>query len=405
MSLSIRELNQSFQEKLIEVRDEPEFSRSFDKLKFAVDNDGLPIVKLAAGNVPLDYDLWEGLRNPATVGLHPAGIPEIWEFYANRRKRKVDDAGRPTIFQVPLSFDYAMDNYSRAVIISVMLPFSEQLIDGYVSEVINKKKGSSHTYARMYEDINKILDKTINRVSIDMVIDDKEAMVLPMTGDNVDALSTEALPQTRQGVSHGPNKGGNYPQKSIAVLFGLGQFGISRIIFRDEIIDGKVRRFTGPIRSIVIFDRKEVVTGGTDGIIFPAPAWRGFLTRLFDFTDTDPEINKFRFCSFQPLNDKGCNKCVEYCPSGAQPSSTPLPSGEYSEQVSRQQHRFWEGKLQFDFGKCCDERGQMLGLLPEWSCARCVTVCADQGIRRKLAAQSYYQKMKELTSEAAPVLL
>ncbi len=399
MDLSRNGLTQSFINSVAEVKDEPEFSRSADRLKFAIDEEGHASIKIAIGNMPLDYDLWEGLRNPATVGLYPAGLPEIWEFYANRRKKKVDETGRPTIFQMPQSFDYAQNNYSRAVIISVMLPFSESIIEDYVSQVIDKKKGSSHTFARMYEDINKILDKTVSRVATDMIIDDAEAIVLPMTGDIVNALSSEAIPQTKQGISHGPSKGGNYPQKSIAALLGLGQFGISRIIFRDEIVDGKVQRYTGPIRSMVLFDKNKVITDGSEDVIFPTGAWRSFLTRLFDFTDTDPEINKYRFCSHIPLNDNGCNKCVDCCPSGAQPNSTPLGTGEYSDQVNRQTYRFWNDKLQFDFGKCCDERGQMLSLLPEWSCARCVTICTNQGIKRKFAAQNYNNKMKELTSK------
>ncbi|MFC2038737.1 hypothetical protein ACFLUG_03090 [Chloroflexota bacterium] len=389
----------------MEVRDEPEFARASDRLKYATDKDGNPLIKLAVGNMPMDYDLWEGLRNPATIGLHPAGLPELWEFYANRRKKKVDEAGRPTIFQVPQSFEYAKETYNRAVIISVMLPFSQNVLSDYVSQVIEKKKGSSHAFSRMYEDINRIIDKTVSRVATDMVVDDSEIVVLPMTGENVNTLSAEAIPQTKQGISHGPNKGGNYPQKSIAALFGLGQFGISRIIFRDETVEGKVIRYTGPVRSIVIFDKETMIMDGSDEVVYPTSAWRDFLMRLYDFTDTDQEINQYRFCTHIPLNDRGCNKCVECCPSGAQPSSTPLDNGEYSEQVNRQAHRFWDSKLQFDFGKCCDERGQMLGIMPEWSCARCVTICADQGIRRKLAAQSYYQKMKELTSEAAPILL
>lgn len=213
MDLSRNGLTQSFINSVAEVKDEPEFSRSADRLKFAIDEEGHASIKIAIGNMPLDYDLWEGLRNPATVGLYPAGLPEIWEFYANRRKKKVDETGRPTIFQMPQSFDYAQNNYSRAVIISVMLPFSESIIEDYVSQVIDKKKGSSHTFARMYEDINKILDKTVSRVATDMIIDDAEAIVLPMTGDIVNALSSEAIPQTKQGISHGPSKGGNYPQK------------------------------------------------------------------------------------------------------------------------------------------------------------------------------------------------
>jgi len=273
MDLSKNGLTRSFINCLAEVKDEPEFSRSADRLKFAIDGEGQAAIKIAIGNMPLDYDLWEDLRNPATIGLFPAGLPEIWDFYANRRKKKVDETGRPSIFQMPQSFTYAQKNYSRAVIISVMLPFSESIIDNYISQVIDKKKGSSHTFARMYEDINKILDKTVSRVATEMAIDDTNTIVLPMTGDIVNALSSEALPQTKQGLSHGPGKGGNYPQKSIAALLGLGQFGISRIIFRDEIVNGKVHRYTGPIRSIVLFDKDNLITDGSGGIIFPAGAW------------------------------------------------------------------------------------------------------------------------------------
>ena len=397
---TINGLTQIFKEKIIEVQEEPEFQRSTEKIEYATNKKREPLVKLAVGNVPIDYDLWEGLRNPAVVGLHPAGLTEIWEFYADRRKQKVDEVGRQTIFQVPRSFDFALTNYRRAVITSVMLPFSPQIIEDYVNQVIEKRKGSSYLFARMYEDINSMLDKTITRVAIDLVTDDSDSVVVVMNNDTVKAISTEAIPQTRQGVSHGPCKGGNYPQKSVAVLMGLGQFGISRIVFRDELTNGKVQRFAGPIRSIIIFDKQELVTDGSDGIVYPSQTWRQFLSRLFDFTNTAPDINQYRFCSYIPLDDKGCNKCTGCCPSGAQPGSVPKPDGQYSEQVSRQGHRFWEGKLQFDYGKCCDDRGQMAGLFPEWSCARCLTVCVDQGIRRRHAAQNFYPKMSELTTQA-----
>ncbi len=397
--LTINEFDQILKQKILEVQEEPEFQRSTEKIKYAAGKNGEPLVKLAVGNVPIDYDLWEGLRNPAVVGLHPAGLPEIWEFYANRRKQKVDAVGRQTIFQVPRSFDFALMHYRRAVIISVMLPFSPQIIQDYVSQVIEKRKGSSYLFARMYEDMNRILDKTITRAAIDLVTDDSDSVVVVMNNDNVKAISTEAIPQTRQGVSHGPSKGGNYPQKSVAALMGLGQFGISRIVFRDELTNGKVQRFAGPIKSIIIFDKHELVMDGSGGIVYPSQTWRQFLSQLFDFTNTTSDINQYRFCSYIPLDDKGCNKCIGCCPSGAQLSSAPKPDGQYSEQVSRQAHRFWEEKLQFDYGKCCDDRGQMAGLFPEWSCARCVTVCVDQGIRRKHAAQNFYQKMSELTKK------
>ncbi|MFC2011992.1 hypothetical protein ACFLVU_02560 [Chloroflexota bacterium] len=398
VDISVDGLARIFKEKISEVQDEPEFQRSPTEVKYTTDKNGEPQVKLAIGNVPLDYNLWSGLRNPATVGLYPAGLPEIWDYYANRRKQKVDEAGRPTIFQIPRPFDYALKNYRRAVIISVMLPFSSQIISDYVDQVIDKRKGSSHRYTRMYEDVSNMLDKATSRAAIEMVTDDTEKIVLAMNNNNVNALSAESIPQTHQGASHGPSKGGNYPQKSIAVLTGLGQFGIARIIFRDELNNGKVERFSGPIRSIIVFDKEESIKDGSNGIMYPSDSWRELLTRMYDFTDIDLEINKYRFCTYIPLNDKGCGKCIDCCPSGAQLSSTPGPAGEYLEQVSRQAHRFWEGKLQFDFGKCCDERGQMAGLLPEWSCARCLAVCVDRGNRRKNAAQDFYEKMSELTA-------
>ena len=401
--LTIKGLTKIFKEKIIELQAEPAFQRSIEKTTFATEKSGDPAVKLAVGNVPLDYDLWEGLRNPAVIGMHPVGLQEIWEFYANRRKKKVDETGRQSIFQLPRSFDFALTNYHRAVIISVMLPFSTNIVQDYVSQIIEKRKGSSHIFASMYEDINRMLDKAITRVAVDLVTDDSDRVVVAMDNETVKAISTEAIPQTRQGDSHGPSKGGNYPQKSIAALLGLGQFGISRLIFRDEVTNGKVERFAGPIRSIIIFDKQPLVMDGQGGIIYPYKVWRQLLLQLFDFTNIDRDINQYRFCSHMPQNDKGCNNCISCCPSGAQASSAPKPDGQYPKQVSQQTHRFWEGSLQFDNGKCCEDRGQMMGLLPEWSCSRCLTVCIAQGFKRKQAVQSFYQKMSELTKKAKTI--
>jgi ferredoxin len=344
--------------------------------------------------------LWEGLRNPAIIGLYPAGLRDIWEYYSNRRKQKVDESGRNTIFQVPRSFEYTLKNFRRAVIVSVMLPFSLKIVHDYVDLVIDKKKGSSHKFINMYERMNKILDKAITRTAIGLVTDDSERVVVAMNTETVKAVSTEAVPQTRQGASHGPSKGGNYPQKSIAALLGLGQFGVSRIIIRDELVDNKVERFAGPIRSIIIFDKEPLVTDGRGSIIYPTSEWRQFLLQLYDFTSTGKDINTYRLCTHIPLNDKGCSKCSDSCPSGAQANSLPDFEGKYSERVSKQANRFWESKLQFDANRCVDERGQMSGLLPEWSCARCVTVCIDQGIRRKQAVQAFQKKLSELTKKA-----
>ncbi len=247
----------------------------------------------------------------------------------------------------------------------------------------------------MYEDVNLMIDKATSRVAIDLVADDR--VVVAMDNENVKNVSTEAVPLTHQGVSHGPSKGGNYPQKSIAVLMGLGQFGISRIVFRDQFIDGEVKRFVGPIRSIIMFDKEDLVNDGSNGVIYPSKDWREFLFKLFDFTNTELEINKYRFCTYIPYDDEGCGKCIGCCPSGAQSNSAPTPNGRFLEQTAKQKHRFWEGKLQFDFGQCCDERGQMISLFPEWSCARCLSICAAEGNKRIYAAKNYYKKMLHKT--------
>lgn len=395
MNISVKSIQNRMQEHIQELSWEPAFQRGVDQKKYAVDAQNHPAVKLAIANVPLEYDLWQGLRNPATIGRYPVGLRELWEFYAHHRKQRVDEYGRQTIFQVPRDFAFAQKQYQRAVIISVMLPFSTDLVTQYINHV-NQQAGSSHLYTRMYQDVNAMLDRGIGNLAIDLVNTDRA--VLAMDNATVEEVSAEAVPQTHQGASHGPSKQVNYPQKSIAVLTGLGQFGISRIVFRDELVNQKVARFMGPIRSIVLFDREDVTTDGQNDILYPTQAWRAFLGQLTDYQVTDSAINQYRFCTYIPLKDEGCGKCLTCCPSQAQRNSAPLPTGAYADRIQAQTHRFWEGQLQFDYGRCCEDRGQMRNLLPEWSCSRCVSICQAQGVRRRYAVEHYYTKMEELTT-------
>ena len=395
--ISVDNLSSLIQEKVLELHEEPEFQWNETRTTYRTDSDGKPQIKVAIGNVPLDYDLWEGLRNPATVGLHPIGLEEAWGYYANKRKDRVDESGRQTIFQIPKSYDYAKKKYRRAVIISVMLPFAQELVDQYIKAVKENPHTSSHKFARMYNNVNLMINKAIVRTSISLV--DGENAVIAMNDKTVDAISNNAIPQTKQGVSHGPSKGGNYPQKSVAALMGLGQFGVSRILFRDEIEKGTVNRYVGPIRSIIVFDENEPTTDGADGIVYPTEEWRSYLFNLFDFTETESKVNSKRFCSFIPMDDGGCGKCIEGCPSGAQYNSTPSPEGIYNEDVKEQSHRFYDEEIQFDYASCCDDRGQLATLYPEWSCARCVTICATEGIRRPDSVKNHYEKMGKLTKK------
>jgi hypothetical protein len=393
--ITVEAINLELAARVFEIQNEPEFHWTSEP-DCAIDSDGIPLIKTAIGNVPLQYDLWAGLRNPAVVGMYPAGLPELWEFHAKRRRQKLDEAGRLTIFRIPRSFEFAEKNYRRAIIISVMLPFSPIVVHDYISQVLEMRKNSSFIFARSYERLNRILDRAVTKVAISLVTDDPERAVIVMHNGNAKAVSAEVIPQTRQGISHGPSKGGNYPQNSLAVLMGLGQFGVSRMVFRDELIDGRVERLAGPVRSMVIFDKEPLVTDCKEGIIYPSPAWREFLFQLFDFTNTDVNVNKYRFCSHISQDSQSCSQCIINCPSGAQENSSPKSDGHYPEQVARQTHRFWDKKLQFDFGNCIDERGNMAGLFSAWSCGRCLAVCLDRGIRRESAVESYYNKMKEL---------
>ncbi len=396
MDLNVSAITALFQDTIGSLQGEPDFQWSADDVKYAVTDRGDPDVQVAVGNVPLDYDLWAGLRNPAVVGLHPAGLPEIWAFHAHRRKRRVDATGRPTIFQIPQSYDDAQATYRRAVIISIMIPFSPTVLDAYAQGIQDRPQGSSHLYARMYRDANLLINTATSRVAMDLVT--KDRVVVAMDDTTVKDISTEAIPVTQQGVSHGPSKGGNFPQKSLAVLLGLGQFGVHRLVFRDEYQAGDVTRYFGPLRSIIVFDQAEVDQSGRHGVMYPTPAWRDFLFQLADFTHTDRAVNQHRFCTYIPLDDDGCGKCLGCCPSGAQPNSTPTPHGQYSDQVQRQAHRFWDGYLQFDYARCCDDRGQMGTLFPEWSCTRCLTTCATDGATRPAAVQAFYTKFCQLTA-------
>ena len=403
IELSVKTLAEMFKERIVELLEEPEFQWGAERTQHAVDENGEPCVRLAIGNVALDYDLWKGLKNPAVVGLYPAGLKEIWEFQANRKKERVDEFGRQTIFQIPRSFDFARRNYSRAVLISVMLPFSPRVVGDYAQIIRERKRGSSHGFSRMYKDVNLMIDKATSRVAMDLVAGDN--VVVAMDDDTVEGVSTEAIPMTHQGTSHGPSKGRHYPQKSVAVLTGLGQFAICRVVIRDELVDGGVQRFVGPIRSIIIFDKNDLVREGSDSILYPTEAWREFLFRLFDFTDIKPDVNKYRFCTYIPYEDEGCRECIRSCHWGALANSVPTPKGKYPERITRQQHRFWEGQLQFDFASCLDERGQMATLFPEWSCGRCPSICATEGRKRAYAAENYRGKMLALTNGSKAIRL
>ena len=112
--ITVENITDIIQKKILELHEEPEFQWGSSRTTYRTDHEGNPQIKVAVGNFPLEYDLWEGLRNPAVIGLHPIGFEQIWAYYANKRKDRVDESGRQTIFQIPRSYEYARKNYERA---------------------------------------------------------------------------------------------------------------------------------------------------------------------------------------------------------------------------------------------------------------------------------------------------
>ncbi|MBT3272202.1 MAG: hypothetical protein HN368_03530 [Spirochaetales bacterium] len=370
-----------------ELSIQPEFAWEDGIQTFATDPDDSPAVRVGVGCCSPDFDLWDGLRNPAAVGLYPAGFEEIWDYYANRRKQKTDEFGRATIFQVASTFAEAKKRYSRALVVSVMLPVASEVYSKYNTVIHDSGQAPWEGYAKVWDEVNKLIDTGITR-SVYHLMDDSRAMVV-LNGDTVGRVSTESVPATHQGASHGVCKGGNFPQKSVAVLTGLAQFGISRLVFRDEVSSGQHRRLIGPLRSLVIFDKGSVDNAEENGIVEITDDWKRELAQLSDFSFTAGEVNSKRHCTYIPESgEKGCGKCIAYCPSRALLNSSPQNNGEYSEKVNGQDHRFWDGQLQFDNGSCCDERGQLASLYDEWMCGRCLSICAGEGFIREAAAHA-----------------
>jgi ferredoxin len=369
--------------KIEEIRRKPEYLWADGWRNHWVDDEGEAVVKAGVANCTLDFDLWKGLRNPALIGRHPVGLQEIWEFYATKDIKKTRPDGTPNYLSMPTPFEEAAQRFGRAVIISAMLPLSEEIFERYAEVTVNRHLAPYDAYCKAWAETNQLLDEAVGKVAMELY--GPERAVVPMTGDMVGTISEQTVPATRRGNYHGPCKGGNFPQKSVGVLTGLAQFGVSRITFRDEAHNGQVERFIGPIRSIVLFDAQELITDGSDGIVHLDEARREQVMALADFTDTRPEVNRQRYCAYIPdqaWGEGGCGLCVQFCPSGAVGNSAPQPDGTYAPAIKQQASRFSDGRLQFDFAKCLEERTQKAQLYPDYMCGRCVAICASQGKRR-----------------------
>ena len=385
--------------KVSELNAQPEFQWADDWNSFARDEDGSAAVRVAIANGSLEFDIWANLRNPATIGQHPVDTEQLWDFYCASRRKGVDELGRGTIIKISPPFSDALERFQRVVYISVLLPVNPEVFAEYNEHVKSRSMAPWDRYSKTWNEIGQLLDRAVTRVAYGLMTEKRAVLV--MNEGTVARISSEAVPLTRQGDSHGPCKGGHYPQKSIAVLTGLAQFGVSRLVFRDEIAsDGNVRRFIGALRSVIVFDPEAPVEDGSDGVLLLDDAWHDRVRRLSDLTNADPRVTRYRFCTYHGDSEvKGCGKCIAYCPAGALANSSPVKDGSYAPGVAAQTHRFHKGALQFDFGRCCDERGQLAELYDEWMCGRCLAICGGEGNRSRFAAKNYEAYVSGRTTE------
>ncbi|MFQ5808609.1 MAG: hypothetical protein ACE5JM_03230 [Armatimonadota bacterium] len=380
------ELQALFAEKAMEVAREPEYSWGDDFRSFMTDDDGTPVVRLAVTNCAPDMDIWEGLRNPARVGMFPIGLRDVWMHHAAANVRSTRPDGSPNPLAMPEPFEEALERLNRAVIISGMLALNPLVSEAYAGKIEQGDLDPVTYYDRARGEVGAIVTKAVGKLALSLMSSDRA--VVPMTAANAGKVIDRTRSEYLKGRYHGPCNN-HYPQNSIAVMTGLMQFGIHRMPFRDEVqSDGSVERLSGRYASMIIFDEEEPVADGTGGVSLLDAERLAWLRRLSDYSDVAEEVVEQRYCTYNVIGDDGrsaCGKCIDFCPSGALANSSPGPDGMIEDRLLRQKHRFFDGALDFDFGTCGRDRGQKAQLYDDYVCARCDVICAARGIRRPVS--------------------
>ncbi len=351
---------------------------------YKTEADGCAAVKVAVANCELTFDLWQGMRNPATIGRFPLNFPQLWEFFAVNDMKRVHSDGSMNHLSAWRSYEEARRIFGRAVLVSAMLPISDDVFRSYRETIIQRGAGTSEDCAEAETETAATLDDAMTRLAADLY--DGTRATLALGAAQLRILSDEIVPKIHQGNAHGPCKEVHFPHKSLAVLTGLAQFGVNRLTFRDELIEGEIERFIGPLCSMVIFDRHEPVMDGSGGVVLLTEEWYDHLSSLSDFTCTDSQVNRHRFCTYLADKSKSqmsCGMCLRYCPSGALRNSSPQRDGHYGGDLTQQESRFCGEHLQFDYASCREERVQKRNLYPGYYCGRCMAICGLQGLRRE----------------------
>lgn len=370
--------------KVAEVAAEPEYDWRGDFQSFMKDGDGRPVVRVAITNCAPDMDIWEGLRTPAHVGMYPLGLSDIWMHYAAANVRSTRHDGSPNPLAMPETYEEALGRLRRGVIVSIMLAVNPDMYETYAEKIERGDADPFDYYKRATGEVGSIIDKAAAKFALALVT--PERAVVPMAAKNVAAISDRTRSDYFSGRYHGPNNS-HWPQNSVTALTGLMQFGVNRLSFRDEIWPDGSRRLYGRYTSMVIFDEQDPVADGGAGVTLLDSDRLVWLRRLSGYTDVPPDMVAGRYCTYNVTDGNGasiCSKCLDTCPSGALRNSSPLPDGSFAQNVAAQNHRFWEGTVDFDAGNCCRERGQKAQLFEEYVCARCEAICAARGIRKSV---------------------
>jgi len=380
------EFHRLLQTKVMEVINEPEYNWNNNFRPYMSDDQGKPVVRVAVTNCTMDMDIWEDLCSPAQVGMHPLTPKDIWMHYACMNVKTTRSDGSPNPLAMPDSYNDACQRFGRMVILSGMLAINTKTYQTYTEKIEKGDEDPFDYYSRANADVNKIIDRAMGKAAL--AIMGPNRAVIPMTDRVTEIIVDRTRSEYLTKSYHGPCNN-HWPNNSIAVMTGLLRFGVNRLPFRDEVtMDGMSHRLFGRYRSIVVFDKEEVVDDNSGGVSFLDSARLSRLRLINDYSKVTEGIVKQRYCTYNSIKTAEqsiCAKCLAACPSGALLNSTPAPDGICNTQLSSQTHRFCNGYLDFDHANCSRERGQKAQLYDDYVCARCETICAVNGIRKSVS--------------------